>query len=400
MSSLTSVAAVRPLGLSGRFAVLGLVVLGAIVAASSALALVLFVPYASVGALLVMRPRMSIVWLLLGLAGSFASITTTLDATIQQFADGTVGLPLVVLAVLMDKAPLAVFLLFAILALVFPSGWLPTGRWGTVVRLALAMALLLLIATLIWPNLTIRLVGYTESVAVRNPRPPAGSCDLAGHHRPRLHSPVLLILVVAAISLVVRARRATGIERQQLRWFTASIAFVVVAVLAGMALSFIVPGVGVSGLVWIPAEVTFALVPIAVGIAVLRYRLFEIDRIISRTLSWALVTGVLMVTFAGGVIALQAVLADFTQGATLAIAGSTLIAFALFQPVRRRVQRAVDRRFDRARYDGQRVIDTFARQLRDEVDLDRLRTALIATADDVVRPVSASVWLRSREAAR
>jgi hypothetical protein len=212
--------------------------------------------------------------------------------------------------------------------------------------------------------------------------------------------PIMLLLVGAATSVVVRVWRATGIERQQLRWFTASIAALVAAVTIGMASAFIVPSLGVSGVAWIPGMVAFMLVPIAVGIAVLRYRLFEIDRIISRTLSWALVTGVLMVTFAGGVIALQAVLADFTQGATLAIAGSTLIAFALFQPVRRRVQRAVDRRFDRARYDGQRVIDTFARQLRDEVDLDRLRTALIATADDVVRPVSASVWLRSREAAR
>jgi hypothetical protein len=96
-------------------------------------------------------------------------------------------------------------------------------------------------------------------------------------------------------------------------------------------------------------------------------------------------------------VALQAVLAGFTQGETLAVAASTLIAYALFQPVRHRVQQAVDRRFDRARYDGQKVVDAFGRQLRDEVDLERLRTALVATADEVVRPVSASIWLRSGE---
>jgi hypothetical protein len=105
-------------------------------------------------------------------------------------------------------------------------------------------------------------------------------------------------------------------------------------------------------------------------------------------------------TFAAGVIGLQAALQGFTQGETLAVAASTLVVFALFQPVRRRVQAVVDRRFDRARHDGQQVVDTFARHLRDEVDLDRLRSAFVATADDVVRPVSASLWLRSSESAR
>ena len=185
---------------------------------------------------------------------SFASITTSLDATIQQFADGTIALPLAVLAVLMDKAPIAGFLLFAILALVFPSGRLPTGRWGTVVRLALALGLLLLIATLVWPNLTIRLAGYTETVAVRNPLALLPDLAIWQVITPTTTTflPVLLLLVVAAISLVVRARRAAGIERQQLRWFTASIAFVVAAAVGGMAVSVIVPGLGVSGLVWIP----------------------------------------------------------------------------------------------------------------------------------------------------
>ncbi|MEO6208199.1 MAG: hypothetical protein ABIP77_09630, partial [Candidatus Limnocylindrales bacterium] len=135
--------------------------------------------------------------------------------------------------------------------------------------------------------------------------------------------------------------------------------------------------------------------PLAMGIAVLKYRLYEIDRLISRTIGWALVTGALVAVFAGGVLALQALLAGFTQGQTLAVAASTLVAFALFQPVRRRVQTAVDRRFDRSRYDGERTAAAFAEQLRNEVDLARLRVALLATADDAVRPVSATVWLRA-----
>ena len=136
----------------------------------------------------------------------------------------------------------------------------------------------------------------------------------------------------------------------------------------------------------------FAL-PIVIGIAVLRYHLYEIDRIVSRTIGWAIVTGVLVAVFAGLVVALETVLAPITKENTLAVAASTLVAFALFQPLRRRVQRAVDRRFDRARYDGQRTIDAFAEGLRSEVDLATIRTSLATTADEAVRPVSAAVWL-------
>ena len=106
------------------------------------------------------------------------------------------------------------------------------------------------------------------------------------------------------------------------------------------------------GVAFVPVLLAYAAVPAAIAVAVLRYRLYEIDRIISRTLSWATVSGVLVVVFAGLVVGLQALLTGVTQGQTLAVAASTLAAFALFQPVRRRVQRAVDRRFDRARYDG------------------------------------------------
>jgi len=107
------------------------------------------------------------------------------------------------------------------------------------------------------------------------------------------------------------------------------------------------------------------------------------------------VTGMLVAVFVGAVVTLQAILAGVTQGQTLAVAGSTLVAFALFQPLRRRVQSAVDRRFDRARYDAQRTVDAFAEELRNEVDLARLQAALVATAVDAVRPISATVWLRA-----
>ena len=395
--------AVRPLGLAGRIAVVGLVVLGAIVATPSGMGLLLFLPYAAVGGILaVRRPRTSIGWLLLGMAWSFAPVNITFDATVQQFADGTISPLVAVFAVMWNMSGGVGFLLFGVLALVFPTGRLPAGPWGKVTRFALGACLVLLAATFVMPNIRVQLIDIPETVLVRNPFAVLPDLAIWQVIMPvtATYVPIMLVLVISAISLVVRTRRAIGVERQQLRWFAASIAATVIAIVGGMGVSFIVPSLGASGLAWIPAEVAFAVVPIAVGIAVLRYRLYEIDRIISRTLSWTLVSGVLIMTFAAGVIALQAVLEGFTQGETLAVAGSTLIALALFQPLRRRVQMAVDRRFDRARYDGQKVVDAFGRRLRDEVDLDRLRTSLLATADDVVRPVSASIWLRSGDVTR
>ena len=137
------------------------------------------------------------------------------------------------------------------------------------------------------------------------------------------------------------------------------------------------------------------LVPISIGVAVLRYRLYDIDRIVSRSLSWAIVTGSLLLAFIVLVIGLQSMLQGLTQESTLAVALSTLVTAALFQPVRRRVQRAVDRRFDRAGYDADRTAVAFAQRLRDEVDLDTLATELRATAGQAVRPSSATIWLAS-----
>jgi hypothetical protein len=138
--------------------------------------------------------------------------------------------------------------------------------------------------------------------------------------------------------------------------------------------------------------------PLAIGVAILRYRLYDIDRIVSRTLSWALISAVLLAVFGAVVVGLQAALTDVTQGETLAVAASTLVAFALFQPLRRRVQGAVDRRFDRARYDAERTAAAFAERLRDEVDLATLTGELQATVAAAVRPREAAVWLPSREA--
>ena len=141
-----------------------------------------------------------------------------------------------------------------------------------------------------------------------------------------------------------------------------------------------------SDAAFVVALVAAAGIPIAAGIAILRYRLWDIDRIVSRTVSWAVITAVLVAVFVGGVLALQAVLAQVTQAPTLAVAASTLFAFALFQPLRRRVQHVVDRSFDRARIDAERTAQGFGARLRDEIAIDAIAIDLRTTIDQSVRP--------------
>ena len=178
---------------------------------------------------------------------------------------------------------------------------------------------------------------------------------------------VLASLVLGVAGVITRYRRGDRIVRLQIRWFVTAVALLPlsgVAILIEVALRS-AGGAGAdapNALITVPVSYAVVLaLPIAIGIAVTRYRLYEIDRLISRTIGWALVTGVLGAVFVVTVVGLQAILDQVMQGETLAVAASTLVAFALFQPVRRRVQTAVDHRFDRARYDGERTADRLRR---------------------------------------
>jgi hypothetical protein len=199
---------------------------------------------------------------------------------------------------------------------------------------------------------------------------------------------VALMLGVAAV--IVRFRGGRGETRQQLKWFLAGVVAIAVLVTG----SFL-DGEDGQTLIDLLAVASLALLPTTIGIAILRYRLWEIDRLISRTVGWAFVSAVVLGVFAAGLIVLQTVLADVTQGETLAVAASTLLALALFQPVRRRIQAAVDRRFDRTRFDAERVVEGFAGRLRDQFDVDVLVDGFVRVAGETVRPRSAAVWLRS-----
>jgi hypothetical protein len=199
-------------------------------------------------------------------------------------------------------------------------------------------------------------------------------------------------ILVAAGSLVLRFRRAQLRERLQLRWVTAA------AALAALAAAVILVTWAVMGSaaqpVWELATVAFmAALPLATGASILRYRLYDLDRIISRTLAWTALTILLGLGYAAVVLLLGRLVPD---GSSLAVAGATLAVAAAFQPVRRRVQETVDRRFNRARYDAARTIAAFSARLREEVDLDTLSAELLAVTAQTMQPTTMSLWLRAR----
>jgi hypothetical protein len=197
---------------------------------------------------------------------------------------------------------------------------------------------------------------------------------------------ILPVMGGASWSLVLRFRRAAGVEREQIKWLAFS---AVPLVGAGFASAILPDKLGQVLFVFL-----LLAVPVAVGIAILRYRLYDIDVLINRALVYGATTAGIAVAFFGGIVLLQALLRPITSGSELAVAASTLASLALFQPLRRRVQNAVDRRFYRSRYDATRTLDEFGVRLRDEVDLDAVRGELVDAAARTVQPAHASVWLR------
>ena len=274
----------------------------------------------------------------------------------------------------------AIFVLVPSVAVVFPDGRLPGPRW----RLPFGAAVVAMVLGVI-----LQTIAPSADPALPNPFALPGMPDIVGQVGAGLSMiAVLGGFVLAFGSIVIRFRRSAGAERAQVKWLIAAVA------LTGLIfpLSYLTDAGAIVDVVSVLAGCLF---PIAIGVAVLRYRLYDIDRIISRSLSWAIVTGGLLVAFVGLVIGLQSLLDELTQGSTLAVALSTLVTAALFQPVRRRVQRVVDRRFDRAGYDADQTAIAFADRLRNEVDLDTLAIDLRATVGHAVRPSSAAIWLVS-----
>ena len=198
------------------------------------------------------------------------------------------------------------------------------------------------------------------------------------------------LIFASATSLVLRLWRSRGEERQQLKWFTFAAASLPVWFLTNRPIE------GAFPLVFdVLDALVIAAVPVAVGIAILRYRLYDIDRIINRALVYAAITVSLAIVYYGSVVGLQYVLRALGGGeSSLAVVASTLLIAALFQPLRRRMQAFVDRRFYREKYDARRTLQGFSAVLRDETDLDRLTPELLAVVRETLRPEHASLWLR------
>jgi cytochrome b subunit of formate dehydrogenase len=201
--------------------------------------------------------------------------------------------------------------------------------------------------------------------------------------------------VAAAISLVVRFRRASGVEREQIKWLAAAGAALAVSLAAVLNVEPFKTGEAIAASL---LAVSLIAVPVAAGLAIFRYRLYEIDVVINRTLVYAPVTVLLAGTYVGLVLLFQLALRPLTGGNGLAVALSTLAVAALFRPARNRVQALVDRRFYRRKYDAERTLQAFAARVRDEVDLDSLRVELTAVAAETMQPAHVSLWLRDGKA--
>ena len=196
--------------------------------------------------------------------------------------------------------------------------------------------------------------------------------------------------VASVAAIVIRFRRSVGAEHQQIKWFASAavVEFAAIFVMSAPSVALPPPFDALAAIVLAP------LIPIAVGIAILRYRLYDIDRIISRTVSYGAVTGILAVVFVGTILGLQTILASFYSGSSVAVAASTLVVAAIFQPLRRRVQSVVDRRFNRSRYDAERTAAAFSTHLRDEVDLANLNAEVRQVIAATVAPVTVGLWIR------
>ena len=287
-----------------------------------------------------------------------------------------------------------VFGLIEILLFLFPNGRLPSKRWRPLAWLSGALTLMAAILISISPDAALDALGSSDNVHVSIPNP-LGVEGLPNLYRP-VQTLVLALGLVAAASVVIGRRKAGGIERLQVKWLLyASVIWFGGNVLKNTVFS---PLGDVSWGLW----VSYLLVvigglggPIAIGIAILRYRLYEIDIIINRTLVYGALTVTLVALYFGGIVVLQRVFVLLTgQQSTLAVVASTLLIAALFSPMRRRIQSFIDRGFYRRKYDAARTLEVFSAKLRDETDLDALSDDLVGVVRETMQPAHVSLWLR------
>jgi hypothetical protein len=273
--------------------------------------------------------------------------------------------------------------LTALILLLFPDGRPPSRRWRWVTR---AIGVTVVVTTVAGA-----LLPADEGDPIGNPLAVQGPIEALADTIANVGIMTLfLAILLSAASLLLRFRRARGLQRQQLKWLAYGGGFLAAYIVLDM-ISQVPPGL-VDALI---EAFTFGTLYLGVGMAVLRYRLYDIDRLINRTLVYGLLTALLVGVYAGAVLVLGQVFGGVGgDPPSWAVAGATLAVAALFQPARRRIQQAVDRRFNRRRFNAVKTVEAFSLRLREEVDLDALSAELLAVVDQTIQPTKASLWLR------
>jgi hypothetical protein len=346
------------------------------------------VVYAAVGFVVARRqPGNSIGWILIAFIVVFLLSDVVGSYAALYYRFGHHGLPLASVAVVLQPLWAPALLLFPVVILLFPDGRLAARRWRWVLRVyvvagALASWALFSPAVSAVARHDVRVDAFGDVISNgRSHSGPLAAAEVLG----------LLVILMIWLSFVAHQilswRRATGERRQQLKWLATGAAVTLVVV----ATSFGISSTSVSGEI---LGIALAALPVGIGVGILKYRLYEIDRIISRTLAYAIVTGVLVGVYAGLVLLATQVLGFHSS---VAVAVSTLAAAALFNPLRRRVQRTVDHRFNRARYDAEQTVTAFAARLKEAVDLGSVRDDLGAVVAKALEPAHMSVWIQADE---
>jgi hypothetical protein len=342
---------------------------------------------ATVGSVLASRrPRHPVGWLMLAFGLSLSAAGSALAYTNYGVARADAAPAAALVALYVPAAIVTAIVCSGFILLLTPTGALPSPRWRWWAWVTTATPVALLLVVTLEPKPGDRLAQAADSPL--DLRALDGALLVAYQ---AAFAVTIIAFVVAAASLVVRFRRARGIERQQLRWValaTVVVALLSVAHLAALAL-------GAFALAPLVGGLTPPILSAAIGVAILRNRLYDLDRIISRTLSYGLLTVLLGGGYAGAVLALGQLFGVGDRTPSWAVAGATLAAAALFQPARRRIQQAVDRRFNRRKYNAAQTIQAFSTRLREQIDLDTLSAELLAVVDQTVEPTRVSFWLRS-----
>jgi len=345
------------------------------------------VVFAAVGVVVARRePRNPIGWLLLG-----ASLAMTFGTAGPEYAylDYTVHhgrLPLGAIGVLLNQGWVYSFMLVPLIVLLFPDGRLP-ARWRWPLRAYLCAVVVYVAGTLQVAVIALSLRHPVDSDGnLAGASHPHGSAAWIGPSQHAITVFFGVFCVATIVAQVVSFRRASGERRQQLKWLGAggavAIAVLLVTIIWSSAPSFV-------GNVLLP--IALMALPLSIGVGILKYRLYEIDRLVSRTLAYAILTGLLVGVFIG----LVALSTDtLALSGRVGVAASTLAAAALFNPLRVRIQRLVDRRFNRARYDAEATVAAFTARLRDAVEIDAIRTDLLDAVTRAVEPSHVSVWIK------